>query len=504
MKYTYKILMLLTLSVFVNCSEETINVVGLGNITGRVVEASSFIPVENAKVTLSPSNNTVFSDVDGYFKIEDVETGDYSVSAIKEGYLTNFQPATITADLTVNVIFEMEDDTFLNKAPSTPELLMPEDGVEEEELSVELIWSSKDPEVDQITYRLEIKNASNNNVIKIEELKDTTYVVSNLKYGTKYFWQIAANDSINPEVLSSVNSFKTKINPENRYLFVQKFSNGNNGIYSSSYNDETNTSENIVELTSSDVNSWRPRTNKTSNLIAFLRTFNNETHLYTMHKDGSNVFKVTSTVPVAGFNLNEIDFSWSTNGEKIIYPSYNKLFSINKDGSGLKQIYETLDGSFITECDWSNDGTIIALKTNDISGYKASVYTIDMSGTVLRTVLSGVKGAVGGINISIDNKLLLYSYDVSEYETTDNRQLDTRIFVYNFATGIAEDLSVDKTSGTLDLDPRFSPNESEIIFVNTSNDGLSLKSIYKVDLDYTVSVDIRSLLFSNATMPDWE
>ncbi|MDX6747626.1 carboxypeptidase regulatory-like domain-containing protein [Polaribacter sp. PL03] len=504
MKYIYKILMLLALSLSISCSEDTVSVVGLGNLTGRVVEGSSFIPLENAKITLSPSNNTVFSDVDGYFKIEDIEMGDYSVSAIKEGYLTNFQPATITTGLDVNVIFEMDDDTFLNKAPSTPVLITPTDGSEEQALSLELIWSSKDAELDIITYRLEIKNSSNNDVIKVASLIDTSYVVSNLKYGTKYFWQIAATDSINNEVLSVVSSFKTKVNPENRYLFVKKFSNGNNGIYSSSYNDVTSKSENIVKLTSLDVNSWRPRKNKVSGLIAFLRTSNNETHLYTMNQDGSNVFKVSSGVPVAGFNLNEIDFSWSANGEKIIYPSYNKLYSINKDGSGLQKIFETSDGSFITECDWSNDGSVIALKTNNVTGYNASIYTINMAGTILKTVLTGVKGAVGGLNISTDNKLLLYSYDVSEFETTDNRQLDTHIFVYNFASDTTNDLSVDKEAGTLDLDPRFSPNESEIIFVNTSNDGLSLKYIYKVDLEFVASVDVRDLLFSDAIMPDWE
>ncbi len=118
--------------------------------------------------------------------------------------------------------------------------------------------------------------------------------------------------------------------------------------------------------------------------------------------------------------------------------------------------------------------------------------------------MSGVKGAVGGVNISVDNKLLLYSYDVSEFEDTSYRQLDTNIFVYNFATATSSNISVEKPLGSLDLDPRFSPNESEIIFVNTSNDGVSAKSVYKIDLEYVISDDERTFLFSNATMPDWE
>lgn len=501
MKNIFKIVVILTLSLFINCSEETIDLVGLGTITGRVVEAKTFNPVENAKITISPTNNTVFTDKEGYFTLVDVEAGDYSVSATKEDYLTNFEPVTVTKDLTVNVIFEMEDETALNKPPSTPVLIAPIDGVEDQELSVELIWSSKDPDDDAITYRLEIKNANNNDIIKVESLVDTSYVVSSLKYGTKYFWQIVANDSINADVLSTISTFKTRIDPDNRFLYVQKASNNNNVIYSSSYNNTTAVPESIVQLTQEDNNSWRPRKNQTVNLIAFLRTFNNETHLYTMKPDGSNIFKVTSSVPLAGSNFNEIDFSWSSNGDRLIYPHYDKLYLINKDGSGLQQIYKTANGAYITECDWSNDESVIVIKTNDLSGYNSSIYTIDMNGNVLNVILSEMKGAVGGLNISIDNKLLIYTHDISEFESPINRQLNTHIFLYNFESNTHLDLSATKENGTVDLDPRFSPNEAEVIFVNTSNDGISTHSIYKIDVN---SDNQRNLLFENAFMPDWE
>jgi hypothetical protein len=501
MKKAVNISIVIILSLFINCTEETIDLVGVGTITGRVVETKTFNPIVNAKITISPTNNTVFSDADGYFKMEDVEAGDYAVSVFKESYLTNYEPASVTKDLTVNVIFEMEDETALNKPPSTPVLLTPTDGSEEQELSVKLIWSSKDPDEDAITYKLIIKNANNNDLIKVEAIKDTTYVVSDLKYGIKYFWQIVANDSINSDVLSTVSTFKTKVNPENRYFYVQKSLNGNNVIYSASFNGVIVGSENVVQLTLNDKNSWRPRKNQTTNLIAFLRTYNNETHLFTMNQNGSNISKVTSAVPLAGSNLNEIDFSWSSNGDRLIYPHYDKLYLINKDGSGLQQIYKTLDGSYITECDWSNDESMIAIKTNDITGYNASIYTINMSGNILRTILSGVNGAVGGLNISVDNKLLLYTLDVSGFESPNNRQLDTRIFLYNFGSATRTDLSASKENGTIDLDPRFSPNEAEIIYVNTSNDGISARSIYKMSITQNKNI---TTMFSNATMPDWE
>jgi hypothetical protein len=74
-----------------------------------------------------------------------------------------------------------------------------------------------------------------------------------------------------------------------------------------------------------------------------------------MNPDGSGVFKVTNAVPI-GFNPDFINFSWNASGSEIIYPYFDKLYKINKDGS-LTKIYQTTDGRFISECDWSNDGS---------------------------------------------------------------------------------------------------------------------------------------------------
>lgn len=505
MKKVINFSLLFILILFSNCSEDTVDLIDYGTITGRVVKANSFEPIENAKITISPTNNTVFSDADGYFIFNEVEVGDYSVSVAKEDYLTSFEPATVISDLEVNVIFEMEDDDSLNKAPSTPVLITPEDGSENLELSVELVWSSTDPDDDELSYSLEIKNDINNNVILIDSILDSSYVISNLKYGVKYFWQISVSDAINEEVYSTVNSFKTKYDPDNRYFYVKKGANNNNIIYSSNYDDTAEEQTNEVQITNDNQNSWRPRRNQVVNLTAFLRTFNNETHLFTMNQNGSNVKQVTSLIPVAGYNFNEIDYAWSSNGDRLIYPHYDKLYVINKDGSGLQLLYQTTDGSFITECDWSNDESMIALKTNDISGYNVSIFTINMEGVVMSTIVSDILGAAGGLDISVDNKLLLYTLDVSEYQNANNRQLDTQIFIYNFDTSISTTISEEKTPGTIDIDPRFSPNEAEVIFVNTSNEGTSTKYVYKmsVDIDNNNNRN-RKQLFENAFMPDWE
>ncbi len=499
MKKIIKIAVFLISFIFFNCGEDTIDFVEFGTIKGRVVKKGSFDPIENAKISLSPTNNTEFTDGDGYFTMSDVAVQEYSVSATKEGYLTNFQPVSLEAGSEINLVFEMDIETALNKPPTAPELRAPTNGVEDLDNTVELSFKSTDPDEDEIIYRIELKNDLNNDIIKFENVKDTLYTVSNLKFGTKYFWQVAASDGINSEVLSTTNTFKITENPNNRYFFVGQ-ENGNNVIYSGDFVD--NAPVNKLLLTSTNTNSWRPRKNSATSLIAFLRTDGNETHIFTMNTDGSDVKKVTSNVPVTAFNLNEVDFAWSPNGDRILYPYYDKLYVINKDGSGLQQIYQTADGNYITECDWSNDESKIALKTNNTSGYNVQVFTINMSGTIIDTVLTGVQGAAGGINFSIDGSKLLYTRDISNFESNNYRQLDNHMFLYEFSSGVITDLSADKAGGTNDLDPRFSPNEAEVIFVNTSNDGVSEKTIYK--MNFSGAAAVRTAIFTNATMPDWE
>jgi dipeptidyl aminopeptidase/acylaminoacyl peptidase len=500
MKKVIRIL-LITL-FFTSCGEDgTVGLVEYGNLTGKVVVQENFTPLENVKITLSPTNNTVFTDAEGFFSFEDIEAQDYAVQATKEGYLDEFEGATVSAESAVNVVIEMVISTSLNKSPTKPDLLTPEDGAVDLLNEVELSWEATDPDEDELTYTIEIRNDYNNEVTRITDITDETYTLSDCKYGAKYFWSIEVTDNINAEVISSLRSFTIKEDPSNRYFYVKK-EGGNNVIYSSSYSDEYKLVSNTVQLTDSNLNSWRPRKNNITNLVAFLRIDDNEAHLYTMKTNGDGVKKVTSTVPVAGFNLNEIDFSWSADGSKLVYAYFDKLYSINIDGSGLQRIYQTLDGSLITECDWSNDGTKIAIKTNNATGYNSSILVIDLNGNVLNTVVSGVKGAVGGLNFSASGTKLLFSRDVSDYQATNYRQLDTRMFIYNFIDDTFFDVSVaEKESGTNDLDPRFSPNEAYVIFVNTSNDGISQKNVTKTNFSGNIN---RINLFTDATMPDWE
>jgi len=258
---------------------------------------------------------------------------------------------------------------------------------------------------------------------------------------------------------------------------------------------------NEFQLTSSDANSFRPRRNVASNKIAYLQTNGTQVDIYTMNRDGSNKFKVTSSIKPNGFNFNEINIAWPHNSDMIYFPSFDKLYRINSNGQGVELVYQTPDSSLISEIDVNESLNMIALKTNDINGYHVKIYTINFSGTTLFEVLTDVTGAAGGLQISVDGNSIVYSYDVSGFENSEYRRLQSRIFIYDVLSNTAAQVLTETPSGTNDLEPRFSPNEAFVIFTNTSNDGISQKDIYQFEI---INPEDRTLLYNNAAMPDWK
>ncbi len=491
----YIALLLLSLLLF-SCSEDLVEQVQTGTLKGVVIKKGTNQPLKNVKISTAPTSETVFSAEDGTFSITNVPLGDYSVRAELQGYLTNLQGVNIkNKDQTVSVVFEMADDQSLNTPPSVPVLITPVDNAVDQPLNVQLTWLATDADsLDVLKYTLTVRNSLDNEVLTVKDLTEPTYSLENLKFGVTYYWQVAVSDGIHPAVNSATFRFTTSATPENRFHYVRK-ENGNYVIYSSNEANEN------FKFSSASFNSWRPRMNQNAKLIAFLRTVGGNAQIHTARPDGSGVMQVTA-VPVAGFNNAELDFAWSKNGKELLYPNFTKLYRINKDGSGLQLVHTTPDGSFITECEWSYDGSKIAVKTNDANGYNVKIYIIDVLGNMVQTVLQNVPGAAGGLSFSVDGTKLLYSYDVSGHQDADYRQLDTHLFIYDLNAATATDISVEseKPVGMNDLDPRFSPNDAEVIFVSTSNDGISQRVIMKITLqDYN-----RTNLFPDAEMPDWE
>jgi|TARA_R100000479_G_scaffold33554_4_gene14288 hypothetical protein len=481
-----------------SCSEDKIGDNDTGTLTGIVVSAGSNEPLENARISTQPISTTIFTNAEGKFEIENIAVGEYSVEARLDGYLAAFEPANVTGTNDPNVILELEPSTADNKPPSTPQLISPSDNEVIESLEVTFQWKSQDPDNDPISYSLELRNITSEETLQFEDISDTTYTYSPLTLGASYVWQVTAKDEINEPVKSAVSSFSVISAPDdNRFLFVRNI-DGNNVIFSSDMEG------NEFQLTSENKNSYRPRRNVAANRIAYLQTNGEDVDIFTMARDGTDKQRVTNTIKPKGFDLGEINISWPPKSDMIYFPRFDNLYRINSNGQGLEEVYTTTDGSFISEVDVSENADIIALKTNNINGYDVSIFTIDFDGNVLDTILTGVDGATTGLNLSVTNQLVLYSYDVSGFESSNYRRLDSRMFVYDMVADTTTDISDQKPDGTNDLEPIFSPNEAEVIFTNTSNDGISQKDIYTVEVDPGQGGAERTLLYENAFMPDWE
>ena len=498
MRHIFTYLLIICTILVTGCSEDTLGEEIKGAVSGKVISKATNEPLENVKISTSPASSTVFSDEAGEFLLEGVLIGDYSVKAEMEGYSTAFEAVNVTAETTSTVAFELSKSGANNKKPLTPILGSPEDNATQVDVPVQFTWSSSDPDNDELTYELQLRNSINEEVLTFSEITDTTYTVENLNWGSKYFWQVKVSDEVNDPVLSPLKSFTTSNMPNNRILFTRTI-NGNSVIFARDPEGEE------YRLTSETYNSFRPRKNNSSNKIAFLRTVGAETHLFTMDPDGSNQKQVTSAIPVNAFKMAQVDFDWADDGSALVYPNYRNLFKINATGGGLKLIYQTSNGDFISEVAVGENEQTIALITNNSNGYDADLFTINFEGQVQEQILNNVTGAIGGLDLSVTGNLLLYTHDVSGYENDSYRRLNSQLFVYNLSTGQTTNYSIEKEDGTNDLDPKFSPNEASIIFENTSNDGISQKDILTLRMeDYLDNIDRRELIIENATMPDWE
>lgn len=487
----------------ISCTEDGFNENGVGVISGTVVQEGDNTPLSNVKITSVPASNTVFTDENGNFLIENVGAGDYSVQADKEEYITAVQAANVSNENVTNVVFELVKSTANNRPPVAPNLVFPADGATELGFTVEFIWESSDPDDDDISYILELRNGNTNDVETYDVAQDTTFTVNNLLLATNYFWQVTASDDINDPVVSAVSEFTTITELSNEFLFVKK-ENGNNVIYSGGESG-SEVDFNLIALTDGNLNSFRPRRNYEVDKIAFLRTVGGNTHLFTMSFDGTNVDQVTTTVPVAGFRDNEIDFTWAKNGDVLYYPNFDKLYRIDPDGGGSTLLYQTTDGSLISDVDVpSFDDDLVVLKTNNVSGYGVRIFTLRLdAGTEETVVLESVNGAVGGVSIDANANRILYTWDRSGSQNPSYQIFESRMFIFDLTTMIPTEIETDVVIGENDLDPRFWPSEGGVVFTRKrASINNSPPKIFKADIDNSSSGTTE--LFTFASMPDWE
>lgn len=485
----------------VSCSEDTVDFEETGSITGTVLSSEDQEPIANAEVSTNPSSSTVFTNQNGEFTLNNVLVDSYAVQVEKNGFDIGFESVNVLADTAINVSFQLDPSENDNLAPSKPELIFPEDNADDIDVQVTLAWDSTDPEDDEIEYIISLRNGTTSEIEIFEVVQDTTVMVTDLNLSTTYFWQVTASDESNDPVSSDLQQFTTLESPSNPILFVREES-GNNVIYSGG---ETSGDPdvNVIALTDDSFNSFAPRKNNDINKIAFLRTVAGATHLFSMDLSGENVQQISNNIPVAGFRLDALRYTWYDSGSKLLYPSFDKLISVNSDGSGTSVLYTTPDGSLISEVATPDfDTDLLVLKTNNTSGYNVRIFTYRLSTGMEETViLENQNGAGGSIDITASGDQVLYFRDTNGSQNNIYRIFNGRTFIYDMNANTAMAIETDAITGENDLDASFTPSEGGIVFTRVLNNVGATPSVYLRIFDEAIS-DIQ--LFTGGFAPNWE
>ncbi|HKI78284.1 MAG TPA: carboxypeptidase regulatory-like domain-containing protein [Ignavibacteriaceae bacterium] len=499
-KYILSLLILVTIT---SCTENTVSPVLYGSISGIVYAPNGNTPLAGANITTNPATSAIVSDAAGRFALESIPVGNYSISVVKNGYNITTVSVAVLANKSVQAVVILNDgNSFTPGIPSNP---FPANQATNQSISLKLSWhNNASTGFYSDTTSFDVYLYESGSAVKqliASGIKDTSTEVSKLKFNTTYFWQVTARGTDTLKANSEIWSFTTMPVPDNSILF-SRIVNGNFQVFSSDTGEV-----NLVQLTDNNNRNWWPRFNPVHDKIAFTSNSTVDPQIYTKNNDGSGLFKVT-TVSVTGYGNNGIGFSWSPDGYHILYSHNDKLYRIGSDGSNLTLIATAPAGRNFRECGYSLDGSKIVVLTVGANIYDSEIYTMNSDGSNMILLVSNSVGGTASPSFSIDGSKILYTHDVSGYQSNDGRMLNSHIFEIDVNTKSIVDLSTvnqsnqnnNKQNGTNDLNPRYSPNGANIIFENGSNVLNSAKDLWTM----SVNGNNRIKIISNAVMPDWK
>ena len=483
-------LALLAALMFSSC-EKKIEVAEYGSISGTVYADSSNQPLANVRISTSPASGVVLTDSNGSFTIPTVPTGETTVKAEKTGYNTQSVSVKVVKNQTVDVFFLLTHPD--PKSPTYEEITDPEPHHQAQQVPVDtsLSWSfsGEDTTVTFDVFLYSSHTSTQQSIVT--DTTGTSVEVNGLRYETTYYWYVVARKDGEKIASSEVWSFTTADLPDNHLVFAREV-DGSYEVFSSSL-----TGEYQFPLTTSPALDWNPSLNSLVSRIAFTSNRGFDYQIYHMNRTGSDLNQVT-TLAVTGYHNQGLGYCWSPNSNGFLYSHYDKLYYINKDGSGLTSIIDTAPGTKNwREVDWHGSTQKIVAQAVGSQIYNSEIYIMDQDGSNAQLLVADSAGRTDHPVFSIDGTQILYTHDAQGLNSADGRQLDSHIYLLDLATMNVTDLSVNKPAGSNDLMPEFSPNGSKVIFVNMDNTGTGPAEIWEMDLTGAN----RTLIVEDATMP---
>ncbi len=487
------ILLFLLIFVLNSCGEEKITLDGTGIIKGTVMDDKTSEPVVNAEITTNPPSQSVLTDSAGHFVMEDVQVGDYNVIAKQRDYFSSTTNIKVNLNASTHVVINLAERTTEEDLPEFTSDFFPADKQEDVPVNLTFSWNTKNT-TDSVNFELMLYDAGQPVDVQMENATDTFALVNGLKFSTTYLWQLSAENT-EGKVYTDIRTFTTQAFPLNFLVYAKRADD-----IAQIFITDTAASANI-QITHNNYHSWRPLINPQNDNIAFLSTKDINPDLFVMNADGSNVRKL-STIPTGGYYNKGVGFSWLPDGERLVFSSYNKLYTINRDGTGMTELTSIASDKHFREVDWSPVNDKIVALALGVDRYDAEIILMNTDGSEQEVIIGDLEGALENPVFSIDGKKILYTYDVSGFQSVQGRQLDARIFEYDLQTGESRDLSTHKPDGTNDLNPRYTENGAQVRFVNTQNVTGSQRDLWLMRRDSTLSQH-RHLIIENIEAPDW-
>lgn len=459
---------LLTLALLA-CEEHVDNLL-TGNLSGVVLFQSDYSPMSEVRISTHPYTENVTTDENGRFSISNIPTGEYNVIATKAGYKSQSISITIAHNKETDVEMELVRSLTSDNAPEFSETYAPLNNATLPTVNAEFHWQTTKKN-DSVWYQLLLyESGASNNPLSFENLKDTFLVVNNLKFKTWYYWQVYAQNDAG-KTFSEIRQFRTMDFPSNRILYAAKTNETNQLFVADS------TGANPVQITNNQHHIWNARINKQKTKIAFQSSSDMTPYLYTMDLDGSNVKKLT-TFQIGGNFHHKIEYDWAPNGSFIMFSSFNKLYRINPDGTGLIVIASAPEGKHFREVVYQPNGSGLVTILTGNTVKNRQIYTINTNGSNLQMLYNNGQYAIQGLSMHPDNNRLLFSMDMSGNESETGRLLDARIMELHISSGTLTDRSSLKDNGTNDLEAIYSPDGGKIIFTNGLNTASATPSIW--------------------------
>lgn len=204
MKQFSLIATVLMLTLQLGCSKDPAGI-STGTIKGKIIDSSTNTAISGVVVSTSPASSAVTSDDSGYYQIDEVNAGAYTILAAKSGYDNASASISVEGGKVVDANLAL---AAITAAPAIPVLVTPVDSIINVILQPAFNWN---PTSGASSYSIQIAKDSSFTVLTAASsgLYYNSFISSALAESTTYYWRVNARNSIGISAWSQFRVFTT-------------------------------------------------------------------------------------------------------------------------------------------------------------------------------------------------------------------------------------------------------------------------------------------------------